>query len=198
VRECFGYDAALAVDSRAVAKVFGVPHTVLAVWQQEGFVDCEVVTPEQWATLNMIRCAVWDNRRVIRAMLANLPKRERRRLLDDCDKPAIARIVYYDFLRAKLTGKGLMSDGRLITYEHYGKYLSWRHPQLQHLLTRKIFEQQRKSAENRIRYCRKHGTLPRLIADLGLVLLADNTVANPWIRQPDANNAFSGRNIFHD
>lgn len=198
MRECITYDEVLAADSRAVAKLFGIPHTVLSAWQLEGFISRGVITTAQWQTLNMIRCMIWDNRRVIRAMLANLPKRERRRLVDACEKNTTERIVYTDFLRFKLVGKGLMNDGRLITFDHYQKYLSWRHPQLCHLLTRKIFDRQRKAAEARIRYCRQHGTLTQLIADLGLKIQDDGTVVNPRIRSHEDTRVPSGRNIFYD
>lgn len=197
MRDRVAYDQVTASNSRAVAKVFDIPHTVLQVWQREGFIDRVLVTPEQWEMLNMIRCVIWDNRRVIRAMLANLPKSVRRRLVDDCEKNTIERIVYHDFLRVKLTGRGLMNDGRLITYVHYQRYLSWRHPNLCHLLTRQIFERQRKAAEARIRYCRKMGTLGTLISDLGLQL-RDGVIVNPFIQENNPHVGFIGRNIFHD
>ena len=198
MRERIAYDEKLAADSRAVAKLFGIPITVLTAWQLEGYISRRVITPQQWGMLNMIRCVIWDNRRVIRAMLANLTKAERRRLIDGCEKTTIERIVYTDFLRTKLTGRGLMDDDRLITFVHYQRYLVWRHPQLHHLLTRKIFERQRKSAEARIRYCRHRGTLSQLIVDLGLKINDDGTVVNPWIQQHQAISENPGLNIFHD
>ncbi len=195
MKEHIVYNSKLASDGRAAAKLFGIPYTVLSSWQLEGYIGRSVITPEQWQLLNMIRCHIWENRRAIRAMLANLPKRERRRLVDDCEKTAIERIVYTDFLRFRLTGKGIMNDNRLITFNRYQDYLTWRHPNLYHLLTRGIYDKQIKSAEARIRYCRQRGLLNRLIADLGLSLLTDGTVVNPAIR---TNVEATGRYIFYD
>lgn len=197
MRSRIEYVETIASDSRAVAKLFSIPQTVLAAWQLEGFIGRVTVTQEQWERLNMIRCVIWDNRKVIRAMLATLPRSERRRLIDSCEKTTIERIVYLDFLRVKLTGRGLMNDDRQITFCRYQKYLAWRHPHLCHLLTLKIFEKQRKSAEARIRYCRQHGTLDRLITDHGLKILEDGSITNPWISD-EPTKTDSGKNIFYD
>lgn len=197
MRNRIEYVESIASDSRAVAKLFCIPQTVLAAWQLEGFISRVKVTPEHWERLNMVRCVIWDNRKVIRAMLATLPKSERRLLIDSCEKTTIERIVYLDFLRVKLTGRGLMNDDRQITFCRYQKYLAWRHPHLCHLLTLKIFGKQRKAAEARIRYCRQHGTLERLIADLGLKILGDGSITNPWI-SVEPTKTDSGKNIFSD
>ena len=177
------FRADLSTDSRIVAKLFGIPHTVLSAWQLEGYIDRASITQHQWNFLNMIRCCIWDNRRVIRAMLAGLPKSERRRLVDSCEKTTIERIVYLDFLRLKLVGRGIMNDGRLITFTHYQRYLTWRHPNLHHLLTRRVFDKQRKAAEARIRYVKHHGSLDQFISDLGLRRLANGQIVNPNIKE---------------
>ncbi len=116
----------------------------------------------------MIRSCVWDNRNVIRSMLRGLPQAERRRLIDTCEKTTIERIVYNDFLRFKLSGTGIMADCRPVTYQRYTEYLGWRHPYLYHLLTRKIFTTQRKSALAKIRYARLTGALNQLMNDLSV------------------------------
>jgi hypothetical protein len=99
-------------------------------------------------------------------MLKGLSGAERRRLADTADKTAIKRIVYSDFLRFKLRGGGIMEDGLPVTYDMYEQYISWRHPNLCKLLTRVIFEKQRKAALSRISYARRTGTLDQLTHDL--------------------------------
>lgn len=197
MRQAITYDSGLAGNIRSVARLFRIPLRILMDWQQDGLLSQEI-TPEQWFFVDLVRRAVWENRKVLRAMLANLPRSERRALLDGCEKSAIERIVYLDFLRVKLTGRGFRNDGRLITFERYKKYLHHRHPKMLWMLTRQVFDRQRKAAEARIRYCRQRGTLSQLISDLGLEVQEDGTVVNPWVRQQEATSEYSGRNIFHD
>jgi hypothetical protein len=156
-----------ASNIRALSKLFDIPQFILRMWQTLGFISRSAVTPAEWEALDFIRMAVWDNRSVLRAMLRGLPLAERRRINDTCVKTAIERIIYDDFLRFKLaTPGGIMGDGRPVTYERYEHYLSWRHPNLFHLLTRKIFLRQRKAALARIDYARRTGSLDRLRHDM--------------------------------
>ena len=164
------YQPDAASDVKALSKIFGIPQRIIRLWQLEGYLSRTCITEEQWRWLDLIRLAVWVNRAVIRAMLAGLPQAERRRLADDCAKLGIARIVYNDFLRFKLRGDGIMGDGRRVTYQRYQKYLQWRHPNLWQLLTRQIFDAQRKSALARIRYARQTGRLEQLKADMSVNL----------------------------
>jgi hypothetical protein len=143
-----------------------MPQYILRMWQFEVYISRSVITPAEWETLDMIRRAIWDNRNVLRAMLKGLPAAECRRFADTADKTAIERIVYSDFLHFKLRGGGIMEDGRPVIYQRYEQFLSWRHPNLCKLLTRGVFETQRKSALSKISYARRTGTLDQLTHDL--------------------------------
>jgi hypothetical protein len=162
------YQPECASDVKSLSQVFGIPQRIIRLWQREGYLSRECITADQWGWLELVKDALWSNRTVIRAMLAGLPQAERRRLADDCTKKGVERVVYNDFLRFKLRGDGIMGDGRNITYDRYRKYLQWRHPNLWHLLTRQIFDAQRKSALARIRYARQTGRLEQLMADMGV------------------------------
>lgn len=162
------YKPEISGDVRSLSELFGIPQRIIRIWQLEGYLSRTCLTEEQWHWLDFIRLAVWQNRAVLRAMLAGLPQAERRRLADDCQKLGITRIVYNDFLRFKLRGDGIMGDGRSVTYQRYLQYLHWRHPHLWHLLTRQIFDRERKSVLARIRYARQTGRLDQLIADMGV------------------------------
>jgi len=161
------YQPEYASDVKTLSLIFGIPQRIIRLLQLEGYLSRTCITEEQWRWLDLIRLAIWSNRTVIRAMLAGLPRAERRRLADDCTKMGIERIVYNDFLRFKLRGDGIMGDGRNVTYDRYRQYLQWRHPNVWHLLTRQIFDTQRKSALARIRYARQTGRIEQLMADMG-------------------------------
>ena len=166
MRERIAYDLGAAGDVRALSILFGLPQYVLRRWQLEGFISRSILSAVDWAILNMIRSCIWDNRNVLRAMLRGMPMSERRRLVDTCEKTTIERIVYDDFLRFKISGTGIMGDGRSVTFKRYAEYLSWRHPNLNYLLTYQIFIRQRKAALAKINYARKIGTLDQLIQDM--------------------------------
>lgn len=161
------YQSEVAEDIRKLSAIFGIPQRIIRQWQLEGYMSRGCISAEEWGWLALIQDAIWNSRAVIRAMLAGLPQAERRRLADDCEKRGVERIVYNDFLRFKLCGDGIMGDGRNVTYDRYRKYLQWRHPNLWHLLTRQIFDTQRKSALARIRYARQTGRIEQLMADMG-------------------------------
>jgi hypothetical protein len=162
------YNHEIASDIKAISRMFGIPQRIIKQWQLEGYLSRTYITDEQWRWLELVQLAIWKNRAVIRAILSGLPRSERRRLADDCEKKGIERIVYNDFLRMKLRGDGIMGDGRNITFHRYQHYLHWRHPNLWQLLTRQIFDTQRKSALARIRYARQTGRIEQLMADLGV------------------------------
>ena len=166
MRAAIPYEPAVAGDIRALTQSFDIPLYIVRQWQLEGFLSRSVVTEAEWELLNLVRCCIWGNRNVIRAMLRKLPVSERRRLIDACEKTAIERIVYVDFLRFKLSGTGIMGDAWPVTFERYQKYLTWRHPNLYSLLTYNIFIKQRKAALAKIAYARKTGTLEQLARDL--------------------------------
>lgn len=158
-----------AGDIKPLSQLFGIPQRVIRIWQLEGYLSRTSITEEQWHLLNMIRAVVWDNRTVLRAMLADLPRAERRILADVAEKTGIERIVYIDMLRFKLRGSGIMGDGLPVTYERYRGYLRWRHPNLWHLLNRAIFVRQRKAALAKISYADKTGKQDQLIKDMKLL-----------------------------
>lgn len=160
------YSTAIAGDAKALAHTFGLPQYILRRWQLEGLISRSVITVTEWEALDLVRRGVWDNRAVLRAMLRGLPVDERRRIIDTCVKTAIERIVYNDFLRFKLSGTGIMGDGRPVTYGRYEQYLSWRHPGLCLLLSRQVFDRQRKAALAKIAYAKKTGTYKQLKQDM--------------------------------
>lgn len=166
MRAAIPYKPEVAIDIRALSKLFDIPQYILRIWQSQGFISRSVVSAAEWEMFNMIRCCIWDNRNVIRAMLRGLTAPERRRLIDACDKTAIERVTYEDFVRFKMGSTGIMGDGRPVTYERYMHYLSWRHPHLCHLLTKDIFIKQRKAALAKIAYARNTGTYDRLTRDM--------------------------------
>lgn len=166
MRERILYNEDAAGSILAISKLFDIPQYVLRHWQLAGFISRSVITMAEWEALDLIRCCIWDNRNVIRAMLRNLPASERRRIVDTCQKTTLERIVYNDMLRFKLSGIGIMGNGRQVTYQRYESYLTWRHPNLYHLLTRKIFEKQRKAALAKISYARKTASIVQLRNDL--------------------------------
>lgn len=166
MRASVNYDVAVAGNIKVLSHIFGIPQYILHQWQLEGLISRSVISKTEWEALNLICRGVWDNRNVIRAMLRGLTVSERRRLIDVCDKTAIERIVYDDFLRFKLNGCGIMGDGRPVTYERYEQYLTWRHPGLCHMLNRQLFNKQRKAALAKIDYACRTGTIERLQRDM--------------------------------
>jgi hypothetical protein len=166
VREPLPYNPEVSRDIKSLSKCFGIPQYILRQWQLEGIISRSAVSAAEWEFLDGIRSGVWQNRNVIRAILRALPISERRRIIETCEKSAIERIVYDDFLRFKLRGGGIMEDGRPVIFDRYEQYLSWRHPNLCELLTRSIFEKQRKAALAKISYARRTGTLNQLTHDL--------------------------------